>query len=55
MNKKILALVSAAGLVVFSAGALAQSAAGYPNKIVKIVVPFAAGGGTDLMARNIAQ
>lgn len=55
MIKKILALGSAAGFALFSAGVFAQGAAGYPNKIVKIVVPFAAGGGTDLMARNIAQ
>jgi tripartite-type tricarboxylate transporter receptor subunit TctC len=31
------------------------AAQGYPNRTVKIVVPFAAGGGTDVMARNIAQ
>jgi tripartite-type tricarboxylate transporter receptor subunit TctC len=55
MFKKILALVSAAGLALVPALACAQGAAAYPNKIVKIVVPFAAGGGTDLMARNIAQ
>lgn len=50
-------------LIVASAGAcmalsfsvaLAQSTA-YPSQLIKIVVPFPAGGATDIMARNIAQ
>jgi tripartite-type tricarboxylate transporter receptor subunit TctC len=31
------------------------SAAGYPDHTIKMVVPFAAGGGTDVLARIIAQ
>lgn len=36
-----------------SVPALSQD--GYPNAIVKIVVPFAAGGSTDLLARSLAD
>ena len=32
-----------------------QALAGYPDRIVKIVVPFAPGGGTDVVARTLAQ
>src|SRR4051794_41439282 len=35
--------------------ALPASGADYPNRAIKIIVPFAAGGGTDVLARIIAQ
>jgi tripartite-type tricarboxylate transporter receptor subunit TctC len=31
------------------------SAADYPDHAIKMIVPFAAGGGTDVLARIIAQ
>jgi tripartite-type tricarboxylate transporter receptor subunit TctC len=35
--------------------AMPASAASYPDHTIKIIVPFAAGGGTDVLARIIAQ
>jgi tripartite-type tricarboxylate transporter receptor subunit TctC len=46
------ALVAAAG-----AGAFVRPAwaAGYPERLIKLIVPFAAGGPVDVMARLVAQ
>ena len=35
--------------------ALPASAADYPDHAIRMIVPFAAGGGTDVLARIIAQ
>src|SRR3954454_7661577 len=37
------------------AAALPASSADYPNRAIKMIVPFAAGGGTDVLARIIGQ
>jgi tripartite-type tricarboxylate transporter receptor subunit TctC len=45
-------LMLTASLTAFSLGALAQAA--WPDKPVTLIVPFAAGGPTDVVARMIA-
>ena len=50
-----LALAAAAASVFASLGAPAQAQQGYPNQVVRIVVPFSAGSATDLLARAVAE
>ena len=47
-------LVSSA-LLVLAGLSTAPVRAEYPEKVIKVVVPFAAGGGTDIVARTTAQ
>lgn len=57
MSKRRLALItiafSAIGFIASTGAALAQS--DYPNKPVKIIVPFPAGGTSDVMGRLVAE
>jgi tripartite-type tricarboxylate transporter receptor subunit TctC len=46
------AFVAAAGASVLAAPALADA---YPSRVIKLIVPFAAGGPVDVMARLVAQ
>ena len=50
-----LAAVSGASLAVPSLTHAQDAAAGYPSKAVRVIVPFAPGGGTDALARLIGQ
>ncbi|MFL6795879.1 MAG: Bug family tripartite tricarboxylate transporter substrate binding protein [Xanthobacteraceae bacterium] len=47
-------MIVACTALVLAGSALAQSS-GYPERPVKIIVPFAAGGPTDVVARLVAQ
>jgi tripartite-type tricarboxylate transporter receptor subunit TctC len=52
MRSKIAVLLAALAV---AAGVGPAAAAGYPDHPVKVIVPFAAGGPTDVMARLVAQ
>ena len=51
----LLKIVAAAALTCVTSLSLAQTAANFPNRASKILVPFAPGGSSDLLARLVAQ
>ena len=53
MKRNTMQALAAATLLAMMAGAQAQGVANYPSKPIRILVPFAPGGGADLMARVI--
>lgn len=52
MNRRYLLVLSAFALTAAAGPALAQ---GYPNKIIKLQIPFAPGGTTDIIGRVVAD
>src|SRR6266403_4850802 len=54
LSRAALLIVVAAMATVLPLGALAQSADSYPNRLVKVLVPYAPGGATDIIARHLA-
>src|SRR5438876_1118332 len=58
MNYRLMAVVAALVSCVvplFGADANAQSAGSYPEKTIRIIVPFPAGGATDIIARVVGE
>lgn len=56
-RRDVLGLGLGTGLAGWWPSALAQSESpeAYPSKVIKFVVPFAAGGGTDVLGRQVAR
>lgn len=54
---KLRVTVCACGLIALTCGLAAPEATAqdYPSRLIRILVPFSAGGGTDTLARMIAQ
>jgi len=55
MGLIVRSLTACAALLATALAAAPAAAAGYPDHPVKVIVPFAAGGPTDVMARLIGQ
>ncbi len=51
----MLRIISAVAVVLMSAFTGTVAAQDYPTRPVSLIVPFAAGGPTDTLARNLAQ
>jgi tripartite-type tricarboxylate transporter receptor subunit TctC len=48
-------ILAALAALTLAGAAMAQTPAGYPNKPVRVIVPFAPGGPTDVIGRMFAQ
>ena len=54
MQKRTFLVTVAAGALL-AAAPVARAQATFPSQLVKLVVPYPAGGGTDFFARTVAQ
>ena len=52
MNTKLISSLAAAAMLVAAGPAAAQS---YPTRTVRVIVPFPAGGGSDILARAVTE
>jgi tripartite-type tricarboxylate transporter receptor subunit TctC len=55
MKKLVAFILVAAGVLFYSQAALQAAEQNYPRKMVQVIVPTAAGGNLDLVARSMAQ
>jgi tripartite-type tricarboxylate transporter receptor subunit TctC len=55
LHRRLISILTALGLVLLGAASACAQAQAWPGKPIKLIVPFAPGGTTDLLARVIAD